>query len=88
MIDLIHYQMTIAGLDRAGQARQLITGQDGPGRVGRRSDQGPHAVLIPVALHQIGSQLVAHLGADRHQLRRTLHQAQEMPVAGVARVRE
>ena len=88
MVDLIHHQMPVARLDRGGQARQFVAAEHGTGGVRRGRHQGADAVLVPVALHQVRSQLVTHIGADRDQLRGAFHQAQEMPVARIAGVRQ
>jgi len=41
-----------------------------------------------VRIHQFRGQLVGRLRTHRHQLRRAFHQAQEVPVAWIARVRQ
>ncbi|MDT4889938.1 hypothetical protein FQZ97_1267140 [compost metagenome] len=78
--------MAAALPQRPGQPAQLRAGQQRAGRVGRRGHQGADAVLVPMPGDQLRSQLIAHLGADRHELRGPFDQAQEMPVARVARI--
>ncbi|MNZ36287.1 hypothetical protein D3C78_537030 [compost metagenome] len=86
MVDLVHHQMAAASPEGLRQGRQLVGVQHGTGGVGRRCDQGPHAVGIPVSLDQLRGQLITRLRAYRHQLRAAFHQAQEMAIAGVAGV--
>ncbi|MNQ86672.1 hypothetical protein D3C85_1018710 [compost metagenome] len=88
VVDLVHHQMTMAFLDRTGQPGQLITGQDRPRRIGRRRDQRTHAVVVPIPLDQIRRQLITHIRTYRNKLRSAFHQAQEMPVARVTRIRQ
>ncbi len=88
MVDLVHHQMPVASLDRGGQPRQLVPAQDRAGGVRRRGHQGAHAVLIPIALHQVRRQLVTHIRPHRDQLRSPFHQTQKMPVARITRVRQ
>jgi len=84
VIDLIHHQMPIAGLDRCRQGCQFVTTQQCAGRIGRGRHQRAYAVLVPVAFDQFGCELIAHIGAYRHQLGRPLYQTQEMSVTWVA----
>ena len=88
VVDLVHYKMSATRLQRSGQRRQLVTGQQGAGGVGRRGHQGANAVLVPVSLDQMGRQLITHVRPHRHQLRGTFDQAQEVPVAWVAGIRQ
>ena len=40
----------------------------------------------PNSARPVQGQLIAHLGADRHELRGAFHQSQEVPVARITRI--
>jgi len=86
VIDLVDHQVAAALLQRRRKSGQFGPLEQRPGGVGRRCHQRANAVAIPIALDQFRGQLIAHLGADRHELRGAFHQSQEVPVARITRI--
>lgn len=86
MIDFVHHQMPVALAGSLGEAGQLVTLEHCTRGVGRRGHQGTDSVFVPVAVDQVGRQLIIDVRPYRYQLRPTFDQTQEVAVARVAGV--